>query len=540
MPAILSRTPAFLLCLFTAMLASVAVSTAASDSGWEVRARVGPWPVVSQVIGYRGRIWFANSVKGRNHNSADLWSLDPELGDVRYERHLYSQDAGVPLVRRGLLYWPFEDSRFSLGWGMIQVTDGTAWRPITVPTARIFHSDSLVPWQDRLLLVTSAWRTGFQTSDNLGGDWQALYDHPTPQGRLSRFYEPVLLRGDLYGYLSDPDGMRLARFADGRLNRVSGWPDGRDFFGLTIHRDSLYAIVRVEGGFALWRTDGRRTERVGNEPLPFAAADLASDGSRLWAVSRDGGLWSSVQDERWTRRGVLSGGRPLSLHVVAGKIYVAGAGADGRGILWGPPTHRLPPTEAAIPLPSSRPREAVDWKRLGAALDTALGDLVQYRDHGRGHLRTLVFQAVRHHPPPGFFKRRLQALSAEGTVAAFGGGLTIRATDLGQTLLFWGMGLSGQADVPVAALVRPWTATANSFEKYFDPQGAAIWAVAASGQKDAATLDALVARLSAGGDPLWLRSQVVGALTALTGQPFAYDIEAWRTWWASARSDWAG
>ena len=36
----------------------------------------------------------------------------------------------------------------------------------------------------------------------------------------------------------------------------------------------------------------------------------------------------------------------------------------------------------------------------------------------------------------------------------------------------------------------------------------------------------------------FLHGDVVGALTALTGERFAYDREAWRDWWARAREDW--
>ena len=71
-----------------------------------------PWSGVSGLIGYDGRLWFANSVKFVNHNSADLYSYDPAGGTVRYERHLFSQDAGEPVVAGGLLFWPFEDARF--------------------------------------------------------------------------------------------------------------------------------------------------------------------------------------------------------------------------------------------------------------------------------------------------------------------------------------------------------------------------------------------------------------------------------------------
>ncbi len=69
----------------------------------KILTHVGPWPVVDRLIGYRGKLWFSNSVKGRNHNSADVWSYDPASGNLRYERYLHSQDAGGPIVHRGLL-----------------------------------------------------------------------------------------------------------------------------------------------------------------------------------------------------------------------------------------------------------------------------------------------------------------------------------------------------------------------------------------------------------------------------------------------------
>jgi len=48
------------------------------------------WPDVSSLIGYDGRLWFVNSRKYVNHNSADVWSYDPATGEARYERHLLS------------------------------------------------------------------------------------------------------------------------------------------------------------------------------------------------------------------------------------------------------------------------------------------------------------------------------------------------------------------------------------------------------------------------------------------------------------------
>ena len=152
-----------------------------------VLARVGPWPEASRLILYDGRLWFANSVKGRNHNSADLYSLDPMTGGVpRYERHLFSQDVGKPAVHRGLLYWPLEDGRLSLGWGHYAVTDGRAWQSGTLTGASIFHVHAMSDFQDGLLAATSAWRAGLQRSGDGGATWRVLYDHPTPDRRVSR------------------------------------------------------------------------------------------------------------------------------------------------------------------------------------------------------------------------------------------------------------------------------------------------------------------------------------------------------------------
>ena len=107
-------------------------------------ARIGPWPAVSALIGYRGRLWFVNSVKHADHNSADLYSYDPKSGDPRYERHLFSQDAGRPAVSGGLLYWPFEDARFSVGRGEFMLTNGRDWQWRSLPYPRVLHLHTML------------------------------------------------------------------------------------------------------------------------------------------------------------------------------------------------------------------------------------------------------------------------------------------------------------------------------------------------------------------------------------------------------------
>jgi len=134
---------------------------------------------------------------------------------------------------------------------------------------------------------------------------------------------------------------------------------------------------------------------------------------------------------------------------------------------------------------------------------------------------------------------------------------------LGRWILLWGMSLAGTevvsldrlmaprtaigstaktrvatATVPLDWLNEPWTRPANPAEKYYATAPAAIWTVGQIGQRDRSTVGALIARLERVDDPLWLTGDVVGALTALTGERFAYDRAAWRDWWVKAQIGW--
>jgi len=48
-----------------------------------------------------------------------------------------------------------------------------------------------------------------------------------------------------------------------------------------------------------------------------------------------------------------------------------------------------------------------------------------------------------------------------------------------------------------------------------------------------------VRRLGRTGDPAWLRGDIIGALGAVTGKRFGYDIGAWRQWRAEAVKEWS-
>jgi len=301
-------------------------------------AEVGPWPVVSQLVGYQGRLWLANSVKGRNHNSADVYSFDPLSGDLRYERHLFSQDAGRPLVADDLLYWPFEDGRVSLGWGDFMVTDGEGWYLGTIPSAEIFHVHAMAKVGDRLIAATSAWRAGLQVSGDDGQSWQALYDHPTPERRVSRIAELIEVNGRALAYLTLRARQRVLLLDGDEVSELVGWPEDAPLRAWARHGEWVYGLLQFAGGTAVWRSDGAAVEQVAPQRAGWRPRALAAGAESLWAVTAEGAggtIWRSADGRNWERFRAILGGAPRDLLVHDGWLFVGGAGDDGHGALWG-------------------------------------------------------------------------------------------------------------------------------------------------------------------------------------------------------------
>ena len=187
------------------------------------------WSGVSEIIGYRQKVWFVNSEKFRNHNSADIYSYDLNTKRTRFMRSLFSQDAGDPVVANGLLYWPYEDSRFSAGRGEFMVTNGRDWVVNMLPQGQAFHVHSLIEHNNALYAAPSAWRAGIQTSLDQGLSWQVLYDHATPKRRVSRITSLAIHKGRLYAGLTAnyARGNRLLGFKDKQPLVIKNWPQGR-------------------------------------------------------------------------------------------------------------------------------------------------------------------------------------------------------------------------------------------------------------------------------------------------------------------------
>jgi hypothetical protein len=244
----------------------------------------------------------------------------------------------------------------------------------------------------------------------------------------------------------------------------------------------------------------------------------------LWR-SRDGLAWEQVQsfvDE------------PLDLAVYAGRVYVGALGSDGQGALWGPPAP-APVAPAAAPPPLPAPRRPLDESRLRGLLDEldrVLVDEQSYARHGRAILTALRPLAGSGRPRVGAaLSERLGGPFPAIEVALFGGNLETSAATLARWYLMRAIALSGGGRVPAALLAAPFATRPNRAEKYLEAAPGAAFAAAQLGQGDDETLATLIDRLGREDDPLWLVGDVVGALSALSGERLGYDREAWRAWW---------
>jgi hypothetical protein len=506
-------------------------------------AEPGPWGWVSQLIAFRGRLWLANQELGVEHNSADLYSFDPVHGDLRFERHLFSQGVGRPAALGGWLYWPHRDPRFHLGVGLIAATDGDTWRLLRLPSTSIKHVEALLAAPPELIAAASTRRPLLYASDDRGATWRPVAGDPAAEGRVARILELAVHQGVLYGALWDGlaqgDVRTLVRIEDGRWTALPGWPSDVAIRGVAPLGEWLYAAL--EG--SLWRTDGTRSERVGPSPPGQHLRDLVASEGALYALGiasdleSGGTVWRSPDGQAWEPVARVGEGRPHELAILAGRPFVGGRGPGDLGALWGPgeprelAVDRSPLSEPERP-PGEPSRDAtptLDWAREHLRLASLLREPESYADRA-GELTREILRLAQAEPPPAFFTGHLDGPFAPCRVL-FLEGEEVSCGRLGPWLLLFGAALSGSGGVPLELLQAPWVAPAAAREKYVEPLPAALAALAWSGSAEPEVVGALVARLSEGEDPPWLRGDVVGALRAVTGQPLGYDAQAWRRWW---------
>ena len=505
-------------------------------------AQPGPWPHITELIGYGDRLWFANSVAFENHNSADLYSYTPATGETRYERHLFSQGAGQPIVADGLLYWPFEDPRFASHRGEYMVTNGEDWQWHLLSEGEAFHVHAMATDGEALFAGTGAWAGRLQKSQDSGQSWEVVYEYPTPDRQVSRITQLAAMEGQLYVGVTalHETKPKVLRWEQDTLKPITSWPEGKRVDSLTAYNGWLYGInLNPDDTIAVWRTRGDQSEPVtgldGYRVRAFAAGEDA-----FWAVSSDsvnGLLWHSPDGLTWTVAHEFKAARPLAVAIYAGQLYVGAEGENGQGVLFGPtaPGNVDPPLSKTALSRQLIPLSAPQLQQRLAQLDQALSAPASY---GHGETQAVLAKALTPLALTGMpevgaaLSQHLNHAPPQETTTLLGGELSVPVTDVMQWYLLWAIGLNGSGPIPVELLSTPWAVSSNNPEKYWQPAPAAAWAMAQIGQGNQATIDALIQRLSFEGDPIWLKGDWVGALSVLTGERFGYDEAAWQNWWS--------
>lgn len=507
-------------------------------------AQPGPWSAVDAIIGYGPRIWFANSELFRNHNAADIYSYDPATGSLQYERALFSQGAGRPMIAGDLLYWPFEDPRFSAGLPEFAVTNGTDWNWYVLPEGEVYHLHAMAAFNGSLYAASSSWQAHIHVSADNGATWQALYSHPTPKGRLSRIYSFATSNGRLYAGLTQrgKPGPRILRLSEEKVVQDPGWPDTQVASSLTAYRDTLFAILQGDDGRRLWRADGRGSARpVANGPAGKPLRALAAGEDAIWAITAGNGkgaLWKSKDGNSWTKVQDFLDAAPVALSVYENEPYVGSIGPKRRGTLWGPrPPARVRlrgPSDPISSLPPAARRSENTERHLAALGDLAAPEGLSDREWLDQKLMPPILALARAKGTGlgSAIAARLNAEIPERLLTFYGGQVSVTTATLAKWYLLWAVAQRDGAYISPELLALPWDLPPNRPEKYFHPTPAAAWAMAQLGQGDNASLAALVARLERPGDPKWLTGDIVGALTVLTGKRFGHDYGAWQTWWA--------
>ena len=371
---------------------------------------------------------------------------------------------------------------------------------------------------------------------------------PTPPRRVSRLTELASLGEQLYGGFTalQSQEIQLLRWDADTFTPVAAWPSGKRVIELTAYDNWLYGVNHnLDNSFTLWRTDGQQAEPV-VALAGYRIRALAADDTDLWAISADPAgafLWHSTNGTDWTAAYQFEGVQPKDVAVFRGQVYVGGRNDRNQGVLLGPKSPvQASPRESSLPqqsapLPPGPPSVAAQTltpaiQQLASVLSAT--DTYRSGDTQDQLAQRLLPLALSQTTVAGdALSQQLQDASPQVAATLFGNNVEVPALDVVRWYLLWAMGLNGRGRVPVDLLTQPWTTPNNKAAKYWQTVPAAAWAIAQIGQSDPDTLAALIERLTTFDDPRWVTGDIVGALSALTGQTFGYDVQAWQDWWRS-------
>ena len=550
-----------LLCSVGSVLLPATVSTAASSATLAQRIVTLPqWPGVSQLIVYEERIWFVNSEPFDDTNISDIHSYSVDTGQVRYERSLFSQDTGNPVVYKGLLHWPFEDPRRSAGTGEYAITDGTDWRWRSMQSGSVMHVHAMNVCNERLVAVTGSW-TGQLHEQQPDGDWNLQYEVPAGDAPFSRLVsvQPFNDQCAVGAAISGESAVRLFSVQGAAAKAFSNWPSSNRVDVITHHQGAIFAFADTRNVRELLWFNGEKTERIELPEGSWPRA-LHSDGVNLWLATQEpaetdaggsarGTLW------QYTGAGVFTSltrlqSPPIALTSLREQVFIGTYDSAG-GELWvygeANPRSSTSVSSAAntanvtapgeLPVATDAPVNQQQVAALYNELSTVLKNSSSTQNFARGLRDSLSRHPQRYDVEFGAAIGLLLQDQYDLTPVRMFTERLVPTTDLVQWYLILALAINGHGHIDPAFIVSEKPVVDHNSGKIFHPSVAAIVASGWLNQRDSNTIDALMQRLNRQTDPVWVRADVIGALTAVTGQRFAYDVDQWNQWWQSQRRE---
>ena len=523
------------------------------------------WPGVSQLITYRDRIWFVNSKPFEDSNVADIYSYSVEDGSLRYERGLFSQDVGRPVIYDGLLHWPFEDPRRSAGSGEYVVTDGTNWQWQVMQSGSVMHVHAMNVCDGDLVATTGAWTGQFhrlsknkteEVTESSGEEpddqsdqpsnnytWEVKYDYPAAKDSFSRLVS-VSQFGDsciVGASARRKDEAKLFTIDGGKRTAINGWPSSDRVDTLEQHQGNLFAFADTGSTRQLMRYDGSVVHQVAL-PSNHHPRALHSDGNNLWLATHQqgepqpGALWKYDNAGDFERIEEFAG-VPNGLGSYKGVVAVGTYAASG-GALWlykHEALHQSPiePDDSSAAI-SSDPLHELDSDlvdSLYAELLAVITDPNSTVERARVLRRSLGRHPLIKAPEFGAAVTRLLSTPLEGAPIPMFTGRSISYEGLIHWYLMTTLAINGHGYIDPAVINSEKELDVPDSMKVFSPSIAAIVASGWLKQSDDATLSALMTRLNSETDPLWVRADVIAALSAITDQRFGYAVTKWNDWW---------
>lgn len=515
-----------------------------ADSRFVQVAHFEQWPGVSQLIAYRNRIWLVNSHPFKDTNVADIYSYHPGDAQVQYERSLFSQDVGNPVVYDGLLHWPYEDPRRSAGAGEYAVTDGTHWQWRSMQAGRAMHVHAMGICNEQLVAVTGSWTGQMLTLDDKK-QWQVTYEYPSGSAPFSRLVNIEQFGGHcvLAASANGENAPKLFSINEAQPQSFRNWPNSDRVDAITVHDQQLFAFVDAGNRRVITTYDGSQTTSI---PLPseHRPRALHSSGSDLWLVSSSSAQATGARGQLWR----YAGGEfepvaelpdsPIALSGFEGYLYI-GTYSQSGGRLWTFPldkdTTRVSQALPVLSAPLKKSQKVEYNKKTVEALTAELTGLITDPASTDNYAGIIRNKLARHpqllQPEFGAAITNLLSLPLDQSSVKMFTQVPVTRENLIRWYMLTSMAINGYGRVDPLWINRPYNGADHSSGKMFDPAIAAIVTAGWLKQGDRQTLAALMARLNRKDDPSWVTADVIGALTAITNERFAYDTDGWNRWW---------